>query len=604
MIGTALRTLAIAAFIAVLGATGGGGSPKFSSAAFVTQSTNLDNRVTAAADWTPPTVSVQAPGSGLKDTVWITALASDAETGIKTVSIFAQPVGASTWTTLCTTTTEPYRCSWDTRTLADGTYDLRASATDNSNLTTTSSVVRTTIANAFAVLLADPGDAVRGSVALPVTLQNAGTGSYSVRVEYYANNKWNSLCVNMPAPYTCTWVTTSGFANDYYDLRAAATLGSVTTYSAVIPEVLVDNVAPTVTMTDPGTPLSGTITLAAAANDTHSGVATVTIQYAPSSSGVWTTACTVSATPFSCRFATTALTNGTYSFRAVATDAAGNTMTSSVVSNRFVDNTVTSISLEDPGAFLTGSVTLTANASSTAGIMSVAIQYAPAGTSAWTTACSITVSPYQCTWNTTSVGDGLYDLRAILTDGSGRQTTSTIVASRRVDNTPVRGLDVQTANGAGTAGRLDPGDTLTFIFSEQMAPASITQGWNGSAVPVTLRLRDGNLVGGGNAGDTVDIQRSGAAVNLGSVNLRGDYIRSNKTTVFNATMVSNVITVNGMPVTAVTVTVGTNVSGGSLRTVSTGGTMTWSPSASATDLAGNKNSTAPVNESGAIDREF
>jgi hypothetical protein len=54
---------------------------------------------------------------------------------------------------------------------------------------------------------------------------------------------------------------------------------------------------------------------------------------------------------------------------------------------------------------------------------------------------------------------------------------------------------------------------------------------------------------------------------------------------------------------AIVVTLGALTSG----TVKAGvkkGTMTWSPSTAATDLAGNAASAASVNESGGIDRDF
>ena len=51
---------------------------------------------------------------------------------------------------------------------------------------------------------------------------------------------------------------------------------------------------------------------------------------------------------------------------------------------------------------------------------------------------------------------------AVLTDGAAHDTISATVASRRVDNSPVRGADIQTANGTDTAGRLGAGDTMTF----------------------------------------------------------------------------------------------------------------------------------------------
>jgi hypothetical protein len=94
----------------------------------------------------------------------------------------------------------------------------------------------------------------------------------------------------------------------------------------------------------------------------------------------------------------------------------------------------------------------------------VKIQFAPAGTTTCATACTLTTAPYTCNWDSRSVADGLYDFRAVLTDGAAHDTISATVASRRVDNSPVRGADIQTANGTDTAGRLGAGDTMTFTY--------------------------------------------------------------------------------------------------------------------------------------------
>lgn len=608
MIATALRTAALVVLAAVLVSSVGAVAPQFSSATFTAQTANGGNTVGAAADWTPPTVSVQSPGATVQSTVSVTAVASDAETGLRQVALAYQAVGSTTWTTLCTKTAAPYTCTWDTRTVPDGSYDLRAVATDNAGYSTTSALVRTTVFNTVTVTMTDPGDLLRGTASLVTTVQNAGSAAYSVRMEYAApgTTNWKTICTTTVAPYTCAW-NTAGVANDYYDLRAVATSNGVSTASATVSEVLVDNLSPSVTMTDPGSPLRGTVTLAATANDDHSGVARVVIQYAPNGTTSWTDACVLTALPYTCRFITTSIPDGSYSFRAVATDAAGNPPSASgTIAARIVDNSVASVAMEDPGAYLSGTATLTASANSTAGVNNVAIQVAPTGTTAWTTVCTLTASPYTCPWNTTTVADGLYDFRAVLTDNAGKATISATVTGRNVDNRALRGVDVQTANGGAIAGRLDAGDTVTFTYSRQLNPPSITPGWNGAALPVTLRLQDGISLGLNGASDTIDIQRSGAAVNLGSVNLRGDYVKNRKSSTFNATMTASTATVGGLPVTVVQITVGALAQGGALRTASTASAaaMVWTPSAGATDLAGTPSSVAPVTESGALDREF
>lgn len=610
MTAAAIRNAVLVVLTVVLVLAGSPVGPGLSSAAFTAKTTNGSSTVGAAADWTPPTVSVQAPAAAIRDTATITALASDAESGIRNVVISVQAVGAATWTTLCTDSSSPFSCAWDTRAVADGAYDLRAVATDNSGYVTTSATVRATVGNAVGVVLAEPGEIVKGSVTLTATVQNAGTTAYPVTFEYAVAGSGNfkTLCA-ASTTYSCTWLTAL-FANDFYDLRAAVTANGVTTYSNVAVDVLVDNALPTVSMTDPGSPLSGTVTLAAAATDAHSGIARVVIQISPTGL-TWQDACTVTAPPYTCRYSTTSLLNGiTYAFRAVATDGAGNVSTSLGVGLRTIDNTVASVAMEDPGAFLTGTVTLTATANSTAGVASVAIQIAPNGTSTWTTVCTPTVAPYSCAWNSRSVADGLYAFRAVLTDSAGKTTTSVTVSGRNVDNRAVRGVDVQTTNGGTTAGRLDAGDTMSFTYSTQMSPASIMTGWSGSAIAVNLRLRDGNSsgLGTGNAGDTVDIvlPNTTTAVNLGSVNLKGDYVKNNKTSTFNATMTATTASVNGQPVTVVRITVGTLIGGGALRTATTtaAAAMVWTPSNLAKDLAGTASSNAPVTETGSLDREF
>ncbi|WP_043498392.1 Ig-like domain-containing protein [Georgenia sp. SUBG003] len=534
----------------VLALAGTAGFPAFSTAAFTSTTTHAPSTVVAAPDWTPPTVSLRTPAVPAQSTVTLTADAADGETGVASVTIEHLAANGSSWVTVCTVSTEPYSCGWDTTRVADGGYSLRARATDRAGYSAVSETVRTTVANKLLVVLAEPGETVRGTVALGATLYNAGTSAYSVRVEYApaGTTGWKTLCSATAAPYTCSW-TTNGFGNEEYDLRAVALSGStVVATSAVVPGVLVDNELPRVTMTDPGTPLSGTRTFQAVATDNVSGIAAVTLQRTPSGTTSWTTYCTVTDAPYSCRADTTTLADGAYSFRAVATDVAGNTTTSAAVTNRVVDNTVSAVSLEDPGAFLAGQVTVRATASSTAGVRSVTIQAAATGSSAWTDLCTTATAPYTCTWDTTTVPNGLYDLRAVLVDGKGVTTTSALVTERRTDNSPLRGLDVQTVNGGPLAGRPDVGDTVTFTFSQQVNLATVTPGWSGEGVSVTVRLRDGATVGQGPARDVLDVQRTGSVVNLGSVSLGENFVKASKNPpTMVGTMTASTVTVAGSP---------------------------------------------------------
>ncbi|MDN4173645.1 Ig-like domain-containing protein [Nocardioides sp. SOB77] len=453
--------------------------------------------------------------------------------------------------------------------------------------------------------LVDPPDAVRGTTPLTAVVTGSVAPGTTVRIDYApaGSTTWRTICTDTAAPYTCSWSTT-GLANQEYDLRAVLVSGSATMTSPVVEGVQVDNVAPSVVLQDPGSPLRGVVTLTASASDAHSGVDQVVLQHAAAGSTTWRDACTLTEAPFSCRFDTTTVADGTYSFRAVATDAAGGTTTSAAVTGRTVDNRVASVSVVDPGAFLSGTVQVAASAYSPSGVVSVRVQRAATGTTAWTDLCTDTTAPYACSWNTGLVANGSYDLRAVMVDGGGRTTTSASVTSRRVDNSPLRAMDVQTVPGGATLGRIEPGDRLVLTYSGQAQPSTITSGWTGAAIGVTVRVRDGNLLGLGSRGDTLDVQRTGAAVNLGSVNLREDYVRSLRTALFSATMTATTTSVGGVPVTQVTIVLGAQTSGSTPRTSSTSASMVWTPSTAVLDLAGRPAAATPATETGGSDRDW
>src|ERR687891_1850085 len=87
----------------------------------------------------------------------------------------------------------------------------------------------------------------------------------------------------------------------------------------------VDDVPPTVSQSDPGSPLAGTVPLGGTANDQDSAVAEVQFQRSPAGAGTWTNVGSADTTsPYSVSFVTTAVTDGLYDVRAVATDVAGN----------------------------------------------------------------------------------------------------------------------------------------------------------------------------------------------------------------------------------------------------------------------------------------
>ena len=160
-----------------------------------------------------------------------------------------------------------------------------------------------------------------------------------------------------------------------------------------------------------------------------------------------------------------------------------------------------------------------------------------------------------------------------------------------MDNTVPTATDVQTANKAGgVVGRAEIGDSITYTFSEAMDPNSILLGWTGSATPVTLHLN--NVAGG----DTVTIFDSANALqlNLGSVDLSRTGYTSGDRIFTNSTM-----TMSG---STITIVLGT--ASGATTTVGNPDNMVWTPSTTATDLAGNSCTATAATETGAANKEF
>jgi len=188
---------------------------------------------------------------------------------------------------------------------------------------------------------------------------------------------------------------------------------------------------------------------------------------------------------------------------------------------------------------------------------------------------------------------GTYTYTVTGTDAAGNTSTSSYTVT--VDNTAPGGSDIQTANGGATAGRPDQNDTITYTFSEPIDPNSILAGWTGSATSVVVRVNNGGL---GNDTVTVFNSANTTQLPLGSVNLaRIDYTTANIT--FGATGTASTMTQSG---NSITVKLGTQSAAGT--TALGTGTMIWTPSATATDRAGNAESTANVTETGAADKDF
>lgn len=212
--------------------------------------------------------------------------------------------------------------------------------------------------------------------------------------------------------------------NELRPIGAAADVGA-DEYSASGPTLPPpDSTAPTVTLSAPvdGASVSGTITVAALASD-DVGVARVrfTLDGAPLGADDTTA-------PFQVSWNTATAANGSHVLAAIATDAAGNSATSSpvtvFVANGAGDVTAPTVTLTAPaaGATVKSTIAVTAHAADDVGVVGVqfTLNGQPLG-------AEDSAAPYQVYWNTTGVPNGSHTLRAIARDAAGHVTTSAAV---------------------------------------------------------------------------------------------------------------------------------------------------------------------------------
>ena len=247
----------------------------------------------------------------------------------------------------------PTSCSFDTTSVSDGLYDFRATAHNDAGGSATSSVV----ANRRVDNTDPDGGHVRSRHAAPrhgrprrhrhrrglgvadVKVQRSPAGEH---VDGHLHGHELSLLVllrhhrRLRRPLRPRAVTTDNAGN--------------ATSSSIVANRRIDNTAPTATMTNPGATITGTKSFDGTASDAGSGVASLKFQVSPLGAGTWSDMCSDTTSPYACSYDTSALADGQYDFRSLATDNAGNTGTSTVYSGPIVDNTAPSATMTDPGA--------------------------------------------------------------------------------------------------------------------------------------------------------------------------------------------------------------------------------------------------------------
>jgi hypothetical protein len=178
--------------------------------------------------------------------------------------------------------------------------------------------------------------------------------------------------------------------------------------------------------------------------------------------------------------------------------------------------------------------------------------------------------------STATLNQGTITFTAWVTEGGS--TSANTTAQYTKDTVAPSASAIAAVNKTGgTAGLPEQGDQIVFTFSEQMNLASL------SGASVTVRITNS----GGN--DPISV----VGANYGTIaNSGGNFVSTNRD--FTS---SGVVQVGAV----VTITLGT--ASGAVST-DTASTLTWNPSASATDLAGNAMSTTARAEVGGADTDF
>ena len=207
-----------------------------------------------------------------------------------------------------------------------------------------------------------------GSAPLTITVDNGSDGVSGIDgatslLERDETTLANGFCDSFAGNWTTVTSPDSSVNSGHcyrYRYTVADNAGNAVAYTTT--DVLkVDGGAPTVALDAGAANLRGTVSLSATASDVLSGVVSVAFQRSPAGTATWTTISTDTSSPYAASLDTTAIADGRYDLRAVATDGAGNTAVDSAT--RLIDNTAPSGALTEPAdaGFVFGSVSVSSD---------------------------------------------------------------------------------------------------------------------------------------------------------------------------------------------------------------------------------------------------
>ena len=186
--------------------------------------------------------------------------------------------------------------------------------------------------------------------------------------------------------------------------------------------VSVDNVSPTPTLADPGQYLSGTVSLSASSDARYDAGRLRTARGGRRLLGHDRQRHDDAVGDV---LDTTALADGLYDFRVVATEPAGHSGTSPIRANVRIDNTDTDrlaarLPRTAPPSAARALRSSGSYSDAGSGVASVRYELRPTGGGSWSTIATATGAPFSATWDATTVSSGSYDLQPVITDARGQ----------------------------------------------------------------------------------------------------------------------------------------------------------------------------------------
>jgi len=150
------------------------------------------------------------------------------------------------------------------------------------------------------------------------------------------------------------------------------------------------------------------------------------------------------------------------------------------------------------------------------------------------------------------------------------------------------------ATNHGTTGLVEQGDVVTLTYSEAIDPTSLVAGWDGSSMNVVVR----GTKGGTEDTLTVFDASNATQIPVGTVGIGNTgYFAANVTYGLTGTHSTMSMDANG----AVTITLGTVSTAASATRNTNPNRISWTPSATAQDLAGNAASATKLNGGNAVE---